>query len=113
MPPVDGRMFGIFKLSSEGALSFTEFMEIVEQDGQFVLRLKHFNPDFSGWEVQDEHVTFTLESVTHNQALFRGLSYKVSNAGELEVTVTLNYSDGRTVVEPLHFQRQALQANAP
>jgi len=112
MPPVDGRMFGIFKLSGDGELSFSEFMEITEEDGQFVLRLKHFNGDFTGWEAQDDYVTFPLESVQANQALFRGLTYKVSNGTELEVTVRLNYSDGRTVVEPLHFTRQPLQAGA-
>lgn len=111
MPPVDGRMFGIFKLSGNGELTFTEYIEIVEQDGEFVLRLRHFNPDFSGWEAQDEHVTFKLESVAENQALFRGLTYKLSNDSELEVTVRLSYSDGSTVVEPLHFKRQPLQAS--
>ncbi len=110
LPPVDGRMFGIFKLSGDGELSFTEFMEITQQDGEWVLRLKHFNPDFSGWEEKDAHVTFPLESVSPNQALFRGLTYKVTDGTDLEVTVRLNYSDGRTVVEPLNFKRQSLQA---
>ncbi|MCG8506809.1 MAG: DUF6265 family protein [Sphingomonadales bacterium] len=112
MPPVDGRMFGIFKLSGDGELSFTEYMEITQQEGQWVVRLKHFNPDFSGWEEKDDHVTFHLDSVRENEALFGGLTYKVSNGNELEVTVRLNYSDGRTVVEPLNFVRQSLQAAA-
>ncbi|MEX0965133.1 MAG: DUF6265 family protein [Pseudohongiellaceae bacterium] len=50
MPPVDGRMFGIFKQSNESELLFTEFMEIVEIEDGYILRLKHFNPDFSSWE---------------------------------------------------------------
>lgn len=111
MPPMDGRMFGIFKLSSNGELQFTEYIEIAEQDGEFVLRLKHFNPDFSGWEESDEHVTFVLESTAENEAIFRGLTYKVTDDNALEVTVRLNYSDGRTVVEPLHFTRQPLQVS--
>ncbi|MEQ8955876.1 MAG: DUF6265 family protein [Gammaproteobacteria bacterium] len=109
MPPQNGRMFGIFKLSGDGELSFTEFMEITEQEGEWVLRLKHFNPDFSGWEAQDDHVTFPLESVKANEALFRGLTYKV-NGTDLEITVRLNYDDGRTVVEPFNFKRLPLAA---
>lgn len=110
MPPQDGRMFGIFKLSNDAGLRFTEFMEITEVDGQFVLRLKHFNPDFSGWEAQDEHVTFRLESVAANEALFRGLTYRVTENDALEIEITLRYDDGRTVPEKLLFTRQTLQA---
>lgn len=109
MPPQDGRMFGIFKLSSDDGLSFTEFMEITEQDGEFVLRLKHFNPDFSGWEAQDEHVTFRLESVAPNEALFRSLTYKLTEEDALEIVITLRYDDGRSVPEKLLFTQQALQ----
>ena len=46
MPPAGARMFGIFKQSDDSGLIFSEFMEITNVEGEFVLRLKHFNPDF-------------------------------------------------------------------
>lgn len=50
MPPSNGRMFGVFTQTNDNALVFSEYMEISQQEGGWVLRLKHFNPDFSGWE---------------------------------------------------------------
>ena len=61
MPPVDGKMFGIFKQSANGELIFTEFMEITQSEGDWLLRLKHFNPDFSGWEEKSDFITFPLQ----------------------------------------------------
>jgi hypothetical protein len=113
MPPVDGRMFGIFKLSGEGELVFSEYMEIVEENGEFLLRLKHFNPDFSGWETQNEHIEFKLESVATNSARFKGLRYEVNESAQLHIHVTLHYDDGRAVEEPLVLNRQQLQATLP
>ena len=85
MPPVDGRMFGIFKQSQDAELVFTEFMEIVESEEGFILRLKHFNPDFSGWEEKDDSVVFKLTSVSENKAIFGGLSYEIVEPNALQV----------------------------
>ncbi len=108
MPPVDGRMFGIFMLSSEGELVFSEYMEIVAENGEFQLRLKHFNADFSGWESPDKHVSFPLQSVRPDEAHFRGLSYRVSDGKALEIVVTLHQDDGSSVDERLYLTRKAL-----
>ena len=108
MPPVDGRMFGIFKQSDSGKLVFTEFLEILEQDEGFVLRLKHFNPDFSGWEEKDDYVTFRLTSVTGNKAVFGGLSYELLSPNELQVRLRMRADDGSTSVEVFDFVRGQL-----
>lgn len=108
MPPVDGRMLGIFKLSNGDGLQFSEYMEIVAEHGEFVLRLKHFSPDFTSWETPDGRVTFRLESVAPDQALFQGLTYRLTDSDSLEVVITLVYDDGRTVPEKLTFTRQPL-----
>jgi hypothetical protein len=73
MPPANGRMFGIFSQYNDSELVFTEFMEITQEDSEFLLRLKHFNPDFSGWEEKTDYVTFRLESVSDNMTAFSGL----------------------------------------
>ncbi len=105
MPPVDGRMFGIFKQSVKSELVFTEFMEIVETDSGFVLRLKHFNPDFSGWEEKNDHVTFELSSVSANKAVFGGLSYEIVAPNALQIRLKMRNDDGSTVTETFDLER--------
>lgn len=105
MPPSDGRLFGVFKQSSEEGLIFTEFMEITEVDDEFVLRLKHFNPDFSGWEDKTEHVTFRLHSGGVNQADFGSLRYQVLNGKTLQIELDMRSADGNTSTEVFSLKR--------
>ena len=105
MPPVDGRMFGIFKQSQDAELVFTEFMEIVESEEGFILRLKHFNPDFSGWEEKDDSVVFKLTSVSENKAIFGGLSYEIVETNTLQVRLKMRSNDGSITTEVFDFSR--------
>lgn len=108
MPAADGSMFGIFKQSSAAGITFTEFMEITEVGGEFVLRLKHFNPDFTGWEEKDEYVTFRLESVAPDQAVFGGLSFTRVDANHLRIELRLQESDGTVNTEVFAMQKRPL-----
>jgi len=108
MPPIDGRMFGIFKQSQDGDLIFTEFMEIIESDDGFILRLKHFNPDFSGWEEQGDHVTFDLTSVSNDKAVFGGLSFEIVESNALQIKLKMREDDGSRVTETFDFKRVEL-----
>lgn len=103
MPPSGGRMFGIFKQSNDSDLVFTEFMEITEIDAGWILRLKHFNPDFTGWEEKDDYLTFPLTSVTEKKAVFGGLSYEIVDGGNLEVRLRMRQADGSTTTEVFNF----------
>lgn len=105
MPPSDGRLFGIFKQSSEDGLMFSEFMEITQVDGEFILRLKHFNPDFSSWETKNEHLTFKLSSVGQNQASFGSLRYEVINGMVLKIELDMRSNDGSLSTETFTLQR--------
>lgn len=108
MPASDGSMFGIFKQSSAAGITFTEFMEITKIGEEFVLRLKHFNPDFTGWEQKDEYVTFRLQSVAPNQAVFNGLSYTRVDGTQLRIELRLRESDGSVNTEVFELQKSAL-----
>ena len=105
MPPANGRMFGIFTQYNEGELVFSEFMEITEENGEFLLRLKHFNPDFSGWEEKTDYVTFRFESVENNKAVFSGLSYQVTDGNRLTISLRLRQGDGNITTEQFNFSR--------
>ena len=108
MPAKDGSMFGIFKQSSDAGITFTEFLEITQVGGEFVLRLKHFNPDFTGWEEKDEYVTFRLQSVSPNKAVFSGLSYTLIDATNLRIELRLQESDGTVNTEVFDLYKKEL-----
>jgi hypothetical protein len=78
-------------------------------DGAFVLRLKHFNPDFTGWEEKSDYVTFPLRSVAPNQAVFSGLSYTLVDGDKLRIELQLRQSDGTVETEVFELTRRALQ----
>jgi hypothetical protein len=48
--PAGGSMLGMYRLVREGKVVFYEILTLTEKDGSVVLRLKHFNPDLTGWE---------------------------------------------------------------
>ncbi len=109
MPAVDGRLNGIFKQSMNGELQFSEYMEIVKVDDKFILRLKHFNPDFTGWEAQDDYVTFRFESITPNSINFRGLSYQFPEPDKLRIALRLQDGDGAITTEYFDLERRELK----
>ncbi len=106
MPASDGSMFGIFKQSSEAGITFTEFMEITQVADEFVLRLKHFNPDFTGWEEKGENVTFRLQSVAPNQAVFNGLSYTLVDENHLRIELRLRDGNGNVNTEVFDLRKR-------
>lgn len=99
MPPVDGRMFGIFKQSDADGLVFTELMEITQLDGEFILRLKHFNPDFSAWEEKAEYLTFRLSHISENRAEFGGLRYTKTDSKTLKIELDMVQTDSSEITE--------------
>lgn len=76
--PLDGRMFGTFVLAQEGKVAFSEAMVLVEEKGSLVLKVKHFDPNFIGWEEKDGFVRFPLAKLEDNVAYFNGLTLRRS-----------------------------------
>ena len=106
MPPMNDRMQGIYKHSLDGELVFSEFMDISRENGEFRLRLKHFNPDLTGWEEKNDFVTFRLVSVAPGKVIFRGLSYELLDPDHMKIELNLREDDGSTHTEVFNFTRQ-------
>lgn len=80
-PAAGGQIMGMFRqMKPEGGLRFYEFYTIAEEAGSLVLRIKHFNPDLTGWEEKDERVEFPLIAIEGTTAYFDGLTF--SRRGE-------------------------------
>ncbi|QQS33866.1 MAG: hypothetical protein IPM50_04620 [Acidobacteriota bacterium] len=74
--PQNGVMMGMFRLFSEGKLSFYEFMVLEERNGSLVMRLKHFAPDLVGWEEKDKTVDFPFIKKDSKRYYFNGLTFE-------------------------------------
>ncbi|MEM6469084.1 MAG: DUF6265 family protein [Planctomycetota bacterium] len=103
--PAGDCMLGTFRMVKDGQLQFTEFCMIHREDrGGIVLRLKHFNPDFSGWEEKTEDVSFPLVKVESKAAYFQGLTYKLQADGSLSIWVALKNEDGTYAEESFQLK---------
>jgi len=84
-----GSLIGTFKLSSEGEPSFYEIFVISDDGDGVALKLKHFNPDMTGWEEKDDFVTFPLVKLGEREAYFGGLTYRSPSPDKLLIFLAM------------------------
>jgi hypothetical protein len=97
--PAGGAMMGMFRLVRDGKVVFYEFLTLVEHEGSLLLKLKHFNPDLTGWEEKANFVTFRLLKTTPDAAYFGGLTFRRAGADRLEIFLALRDSATGTLRE--------------
>ncbi|MCJ2189193.1 DUF6265 family protein [Novosphingobium beihaiensis] len=101
--PVGGIMTGMFvQEDGKGAVRFTEFVQIAEKDGSLVLRVKHFNPDLTGWEEKGTTEDFPLVAMADGAAYFDGLTIRRDGRDGMLSAVRMERKDGS--VEELEFR---------
>jgi hypothetical protein len=106
LPAADGHMIGTFRFWNEGKLVFSEFMNLVQEGESVSLKLKHFNPDLSGWEEKEKWTTFKLIEIGDNIAWFHGITYE-RKGDELVIHLALTEKGERRIEEFL-FKRKKL-----
>jgi hypothetical protein len=93
--PASGAMMGMFRLVKDGKVIFYEFLTLVEQEGSLRLKLKHFNPDLTGWEEKADFITFRLLKLTPTEAFFEGITFRLEGPDRLRIFVAIrNRADG-------------------
>ena len=105
-PAAGGGMMGAYRLLKDGKPVFYEFLMLVEENGSLALKLKHFNPDFSGWEEKVGHVTFKLVAIEDRAVHFDGLSFIRDGDDGLRIYLLLKDKEGK-VREELFKMRRA------
>lgn len=71
--PKNGHMIGICRFDQEGQLVFSEHCSLSETpQGYIEYRVKHFSPDFKGWEQPADYVNFSLIKLEGQTAYFNG-----------------------------------------
>ena len=103
-PPSDNVMMGMFKHSEDGKITFYEFFTIAQEDGKWALRLKHFNPDFVGWEEKTDYLTFPLVHIAPAEIAFDGLVMKKVSPDQMEVLLSMKMN-GEVSVERFLYNR--------
>lgn len=93
-PPNAGSMMGMYRLVRDGKPVFYELQTLVEEGGSLTLRLKHFNPDLTGWEEKEKTVDFPLVAVEKGIIHFEGMSFHPQGDAGLTVYLAIRGKDG-------------------
>lgn len=103
-PPRGGVMMGAFRVLQDGKPRFYEFITLEEDNGSIVMRLKHFNPDLTGWEEKDKHVSFPFIRKHGELYQFEGLTLH-AKGDALTVYVAIRQRDGSMREEAFKYRR--------
>lgn len=105
-PPIEGVMLGTYRHVSEGKNNFFELFTISQNDdGSFVMKLRHFNPDMTAWEDEKGHLIWPLKSHTDNSVTFGPCTYEMINADSMRITLIIN-NDEKQETEIFNFKKQ-------
>jgi len=104
-PPRGGVMMGMYRSLKEDRPSFYEFLMLVEENGTLVLKLKHFNPDFSAWEEKAAFTSFKLVAVERDAVHFDGLSFIREPGDVLRIYLLLRDKAGQVREEAFKLRR--------
>jgi hypothetical protein len=108
MPPRDGVMLGAFRLSKPDRKGFYELFAIEEHEGSLRFAVKHFHPDWVGWEEKDRAQLFPLTRIAEGEAEFRGFVFRRESADAVRITFTITMKDGRRSEQSLRLTRRKL-----
>lgn len=104
-PPFGATMAGTFMLSAADTLVLYEMMALVETNGSVAMWVKHFNPDFTGWEEKEDKVTFPLVHLAPDALYFSGLTFKRVEADSMNVFLAVTGPEGTAREAKLAYRR--------
>lgn len=89
-PDANGQLMGMFRYTdSSGSVQFYEFW-ILNGLG---LKLKHFNPDFTGWEEKADYIDFKMVETTSSKITLKGLIYERLSENQMKVSLKIRTGD--------------------
>ncbi|MBL8753488.1 MAG: hypothetical protein JNK15_09320 [Planctomycetes bacterium] len=104
-PAAGGQMVGHFRLVAGGKPRFYEIMLLDRVEAGLRLRVKHFHPDFRGWEEKDGWHSFEPGVVVDGALQFPGLVLRPMGSDRAEFVVTIA-NGGKTTDERLQLRRE-------
>ena len=103
-PPVNGTMMGSFKHLDGENVNFYELMTLSAQNGQIVMKVKHFHAEFTAWEDKPDYVQFPLIGVTDDALHFHGMSFYRRTPDHLQAYLVMRSGDSVREI-PLEYHR--------
>ena len=98
--PKQGVMVGMYRgLKSDGAADFNELLVLREEKGSLIVRLKHFNPDMTGWEEKAQVVTMLFVGKRDGLVHFDGMAFQVTGPDTLACYLAIENKKDGTVRE--------------
>jgi hypothetical protein len=107
-PPRDGVILGAFRLTKPDGKGFYELFAVEEFEGSLRFVVKHFHPNWVGWEEKDQALKMPLRRISENEFSFGGVGFRREGADQLLVDLTMRMKDGTTRTDVLRFKRKAL-----
>jgi Domain of unknown function (DUF6265) len=104
-PPMGNAMIGHFAMADKDGPKFYEIVQIREEKGSLVYRVKHFHPDLKGWEEKDKTIDFPLVAVEQGALYFDGLTIKRTGPDEVTHWVRVKGKDGKVEEAKLVYRR--------
>ncbi len=92
--PSEDALLGAFRLLKDGKTVFSELVTIVDDEGSLVLKVKHFTPEFVGWEEKGDSVDFRLVKLEPYKAYFGGLTIERVGANKLKMYLAMKSRAG-------------------
>ncbi len=103
--PSGGSMVGMFRLTQKGKPVFYELTTLTEEGGSLIMRLKHFNPNMTGWEEKDKTVDFKFVGKKDGLIHFEGMAFKPEGKDDFTVYLAIKYKDGSIREEAFRYKR--------
>jgi len=75
---------------ADGSINFYEFF-LLDSSG---LRLKHFSPDFEGWETKEDYLHFKMIEISENKIEMKGLIYELISEDTMKIYLDIKTKDG-------------------
>lgn len=106
LPAKDNGMVGTFRFIMNGELIFSEYMNMVEEDGKLSLKIKHFNRDLTPWEEKEDWTVFKFIKTEGQTAYFSGITFH-RTGDELKIRMAMT-DQGVKSIEEFRFKRKDL-----
>lgn len=97
--PRQGVMVGMYRGLKDDAPTFNELLVLREEAGSLVIRLKHFNPDMTGWEEKDQVVTMPYVGTRGGVVHFDGMAFKPTGPDTVTCYLAIENKKDGTVRE--------------
>lgn len=107
-PPVGRAMCGHFRLDAATGPRFFELLLLVEETGSLAMKVKHFSPEFHGWEEKDACLSLPLAALSTGELRFSGLTIRRDCDDGLSMWLAMHGKDGAQREESFRYRRAPL-----